>query len=75
MEGARNAALIGRSRSRSGSNTEAFGDRLPRLKTDQAIDEVAVFEKKHGRDAGDLKARSGLRVFIDVQFGNDILAF
>ena len=61
-------------RSKPGSEFEALGNRLFRLCADQTVDEFAVFEDEHGGYAGDLKTRSCLRIFVNVQFNYSISA-
>jgi hypothetical protein len=44
------------------------------LSADKAIDEFAIFEDEHGRYAGNLKARSGARIFVNIKFAYSVTA-
>ena len=53
---------------------KALHDRLLWLSSNQAINELSVFEDQHRGNAGYLIARRDIGVFIDVEFSDSISA-
>jgi hypothetical protein len=51
---------------------QSLGDCLFGLYAYDCVYELAVFEDEKRRDAAYLKARGGLRVLVNVQFGDDV---
>src|SRR5215211_4955134 len=54
--------------------SEPGGDGLFGLRADDAVDDRAVLEDEHGRDAAYVVLGRGARVLVDVQFGDAVAA-